>query len=78
MDIEHIKKLKHSFDTIISKYKFNEGTKTQELVDYIISKEKHSSVDLATHFNIEIDEANTLLGFFQKGIAFKERISKEK
>lgn len=71
MNISSIEKLKIDFDNIISKYNFNQGSKTQELVDYIISKQTHDSRDLAKHFNIEIEEAQILLEFFKKGVEFK-------
>ena len=70
--MNEIQELKKQFDQIISKYKFNEGSKTQELVDYIISKEQHNSQELAKHFGIETDEATTLLTFFQKGVEFRK------
>lgn len=72
MDMNEIQELKKQFDQIISKYNFNEGSKTQELVDYIISKEKHTSQELAEHFGIEINEATILLTFFQKGVEFRK------
>ena len=68
--------LKNKFDEIIQKYKFNSGTRTQELVDYIISKDKHNASDLAKHFSIDVGEAIVLLTFFQKGIEFKKEIDK--
>lgn len=77
MNQKEILELKTKFDNIISKYKFNQGTKTQELVDYIISKQTHSAKELANQFNIETDEANILLQFFQEGIKFKQEIDKQ-
>lgn len=74
---EDMLKLKERFEEIISKYNFNQGTKTQELVNYILSKNKHSAQELAKHFNIEEDEAHTLLQFFKKGIEFKQEIDKQ-
>lgn len=75
---EKILELKEKFDKIIQKYKFNSRTKTQELVDYIISKDKHDAQDLAKYFSIDVNEAIILLTFFQKGIEFKKEVDEQK
>mgnify|MGYP006267613071 CR=1 len=68
-----IEQLHEKFTQIINKYSFKDEMKARRLADFIASKEKHSSQELADEFSIEVEEAKILLNFFQKGIEFKKK-----
>ena len=63
------------FVAVVQKYSFDRGTKSDEVADYVTSRETSAamtSADLSARFGTSEEEAEAFLAWLNVGIAFKE------
>lgn len=65
--------LKQEFDRIIKKYKFDEGSKADELAKFLTSGKPLVGKEFSEKFGTTEAEADMFIAFILKGIEYKEQ-----